>query len=280
MAPKRRPPYRIWPCRGRFRPSFGPRLSLRLSANAWAAARGAGRGLGTPETPALPAPRRRPKSGRRQAPGNTDGDGDGRQPMAKQDYYETLGVARGRRGRTRSRRPIASSRCSTTPTANPATRAPRRGFKEINEAYDVLKDQQKRAAYDRCRPCRLRRLGRAAGGPAAGRPGSISAPASRTSSTRCSASSWAAPGAAGRTAAAAPTCATTWRSRWRTPSAASRRRSGSRPRWSARTATAAARRAGLNRSPALPATAWARCAPSRASSPSSGPARAAAAPAG
>ena len=49
----------------------------------------------------------------------------------------------------RSRPPIASSRCNGIRTAIPATRPPKRKFKEINEAYDVLKDGDKRAAYDR-----------------------------------------------------------------------------------------------------------------------------------
>ncbi len=56
---------------------------------------------------------------------------------------------RGRRARRTSRRPIASSPCSTIPTAIRATSRPRRKFKEISEAYDILKDDQKRAAYDR-----------------------------------------------------------------------------------------------------------------------------------
>ena len=48
-----------------------------------------------------------------------------------------------------SRPPIASWRRNSIPTAIRATTTANIKFKEINEAYDVLKDDQKRAAYDR-----------------------------------------------------------------------------------------------------------------------------------
>ena len=69
--------------------------------------------------------------------------------MAKQDYYATLG--RGPRGeRRRPEEGLPQARhAATIRTAIRATSRPRRKFKEINEAYDVLKDEQKRAAYDR-----------------------------------------------------------------------------------------------------------------------------------
>ncbi len=68
--------------------------------------------------------------------------------MAKQDYYATLGVARdaGADAIKKSYRKLAMQ---FHPDRNPGDKAAETRFKEINEAYDVLKDEQKRAAYDR-----------------------------------------------------------------------------------------------------------------------------------
>ena len=68
--------------------------------------------------------------------------------MAKQDYYETLGVARGASAEDlkKAYRKLAMQ-CH--PDRNPGDKKAEHRFKEINEAYDVLKDDQKRAAYDR-----------------------------------------------------------------------------------------------------------------------------------
>ena len=113
--------------------------------------------------------------------------------MAKQDYYATLGVARdaGAEDLKKAYRKLAMQ---YHPDRNPGDKQAEAKFKEVNEAYDVLKDDQKRAAYDR--------YGHAAfeqgGGRAASAAASTSRPAAAwaTSSTRCSASSWAGAAAA------------------------------------------------------------------------------------
>ena len=68
--------------------------------------------------------------------------------MAKQDYYAALGVAReaGAEDIKKSYRKLAMQ-CH--PDRNPGDKKAEARFKEISEAYDVLKDDQKRAAYDR-----------------------------------------------------------------------------------------------------------------------------------
>jgi molecular chaperone DnaJ len=67
--------------------------------------------------------------------------------MAKQDYYETLGAARDSSADDlkRAYRKLAMQ---YHPDRNPGDASAEQKFKEINEAYDVLKDEQKRAAYD------------------------------------------------------------------------------------------------------------------------------------
>src|SRR3546814_2720156 len=68
--------------------------------------------------------------------------------MAKKDYYDTLGVGRDADGDAlkRAYRKLAKE---LHPDRNPDNPDAERHFKEINEAYDVLKDPDKRAAYDR-----------------------------------------------------------------------------------------------------------------------------------
>src|SRR3954447_4598160 len=85
--------------------------------------------------------------------------------MAKQDYYETLGVARAASADDlkKAYRKLAMQ-CH--PDRNPGDKKAEQRFKDLSEAYDVLKDEQKRAAYDR--------FGHAAfenGGPRAGAAG-------------------------------------------------------------------------------------------------------------
>ena len=68
--------------------------------------------------------------------------------MSKQDYYETLGVERGADGEAlkRAYRKLAMQ---WHPDRNPNNPEAEHKFKELSEAYEVLKDDQKRAAYDR-----------------------------------------------------------------------------------------------------------------------------------
>jgi molecular chaperone DnaJ len=68
--------------------------------------------------------------------------------MAKRDYYEVLGVARdaGEDDLKKSYRKLAMQ---WHPDRNQGDTEAEAKFKELNEAYDVLKDAEKRAAYDR-----------------------------------------------------------------------------------------------------------------------------------
>jgi len=67
--------------------------------------------------------------------------------MAKHDYYETLGVGRDAAAADikKAYRKLAMT---YHPDKNPGDSDSEHKFKEISEAYDVLKDDQKRAAYD------------------------------------------------------------------------------------------------------------------------------------
>ena len=68
--------------------------------------------------------------------------------MAKKDFYDVLGVQRGATpdDLKKAYRKLAMR---YHPDRNPGDTDAEHKFKEINEAYDVLKDDQKRAAYDR-----------------------------------------------------------------------------------------------------------------------------------
>ena len=67
--------------------------------------------------------------------------------MAKRDFYEVLGVGRDADDKTikSAYRKLAMA---NHPDRNPDDDAAAERFREASEAYEVLKDSQKRAAYD------------------------------------------------------------------------------------------------------------------------------------
>jgi molecular chaperone DnaJ len=68
--------------------------------------------------------------------------------MAKQDYYDILGVPRGASA-DEMKKAYRKLAMQYHPDRNPNNPTAEHKFKELNEAYDVLKDDQKRSAYDR-----------------------------------------------------------------------------------------------------------------------------------
>src|SRR5260370_18629370 len=68
--------------------------------------------------------------------------------MAKRDYYEVLGAARGA-SEADLKSAFRKLAMKYHPDRNPGDKDCEHQFKELNEAYDVLKDADKRAAYDR-----------------------------------------------------------------------------------------------------------------------------------
>jgi len=84
--------------------------------------------------------------------------------MAKRDYYETLGVAC-----NGSEQDLKSAFRSLAkehhPDRNPGNTQAEQRFKEIGEAYEVLRDPQKRAAYDQFGHAAFEGGGMGRGGP-------------------------------------------------------------------------------------------------------------------
>ena len=68
--------------------------------------------------------------------------------MAKRDPYEVLGVARDA-NEDALKKAFRKLAMQCHPDRNPGDKAAEAKFKEINEAYDILKDAEKRAAFDR-----------------------------------------------------------------------------------------------------------------------------------
>ncbi len=68
--------------------------------------------------------------------------------MSKTDYYELLGCAKNASA-DELKKSYRKMAMQYHPDKNPGDKAAEHKFKEINEAYDVLRDDQRRAAYDR-----------------------------------------------------------------------------------------------------------------------------------
>ena len=136
--------------------------------------------------------------------------------MPTKDYYEMLGIARDASGDEIKRAYRALARTHHPDVSEDKSEAEHR-FKEINEAYEVLSDPNKRAQYDR-----FGGAGNAAGG-FGGFGRFIRPPDSATSST-CSLRPAHAAAMPSGAAAAATTCATICRSPWKKRSPAPRER--------------------------------------------------------
>jgi molecular chaperone DnaJ len=87
--------------------------------------------------------------------------------MAKEDYYETLGVSRDV-SEEDLKKAYRKKAIQYHPDKNPGNKQAEEMFKKVSEAYEVLKDADKRAAYDRYGHAAFAQGGAGPRGPAGG----------------------------------------------------------------------------------------------------------------